>query len=414
MTNPDSGRSRDTAIQQIREKGRGMKKIILKGTFIIYLLIGLEIFIMISPFAAYFYSFYSPAIDYLYNLRHTNWLTEFFLPHFVFIKDPLFQALGIIQMVSFFSGIFIFLYAAIPLYYAKFRRKGVVTKGIYCKIRHPQYLGLGIAGFGLLLYWPRFLVLVLYISMLFVYYLLAKNEENRMINQYGKGYIDYINSVPMFMPKNTGGRLFSFVFGGLKSKTIGISILYVVILLFSIGAALLLRDYSISKIPIVQISNLSLISVLPEKEPEIIKIADIIKKDSRIETFLKELRPDLAYIMPSDFFLMAIITDMERLYPIEFERPAGGNTFIRFLKIFANYTKMQLGFYPDTHNIKRIIFLSAKDDSGMSLKGGSIFSHGSRRFPLFHVDMDIEREEIISIEELKPRHKWGKIPMPIF
>lgn len=391
-----------------------MKGFLLKGAFVAYLLIGLEIFIMISPFAAYFYSFYNPVLNYLYNSRYGNWLTEFFLPHFVFADDVLIRLLGIIQLVTFFSGMFLFLYAAIPLYYTRFRRKGVVTKGIYSKIRHPQYLGLAVAGFGLLLYWPRFLILILYISMLFVYYLLAKNEEHRMINKHGKGYIDYMNNVPMFLPKNIGGRLYSLVFKGFKSKITGIVVLYVLVFGISVLFALMLRSYSINKIPTVEINGFTLISVFPSQESDIIRSFDTIKKDDRLKEIFKKYKSDLVYIMPSDFFLMAIVTDMERLYPIEFERPSGGNAFFRFFKIFINYTKMQLGFYPEDHDLRRLIFLSVKDKEGLPLKGKSIFSFGSRRFPLLHVDMDIKRAEILSVKELKPKHKWGDAPMPLF
>jgi protein-S-isoprenylcysteine O-methyltransferase Ste14 len=369
---------------------------------------------MISPFAAYFYSFYSPIIDYLYNSRYTNWMTEFFLPHFVFFKNPLMQIVGIIQMLTFFSGIFLFLYAAIPLYWAKFRRKGIVTRGIYYKLRHPQYLGLGIAGFGLLLYWPRFLILILYVSMLFVYYLLARNEEQRMINQYGESYQEYMKRVPMFLPKNIGGKIYTSLLGSIGSKTIGIIILYFSILCLSIGLAFTLRSFSINKVPFIQMDGFSIISVLPEQKADVIQMFDLLKRDDRLKNLLTDKRPNLAYIMPSDFFLMAIVTDMERLYPIEFERPRGGNTLIRFVKIFLNYTKMQLGIYEDSHGLRRIIFISVKDRDGKVLEGKSIFSPGSRRFPLFLIDFDMDKKEIISIQELKPRHKWGDTPMPIF
>lgn len=391
-----------------------MKKFLLKSTFVIYLLIGLEIFIMISPFAAYFYSFYGPVIDYLYKSRYANWLTEFFLPHFVFIKDPFLQVIGFIQMFTFFFGIFLFFYAAIPLYYGKFRRKGIVTKGIYCKVRHPQYLGLGIAGFGLLLYWPRFLILFLYISMLFVYYLLAKNEEQRMINQYGKGYIEYMKNVPMFMPKNIGGKIYSFFFKSNKSKAVKILILYILTLIISVGFAFALRSISINKIPIIKIGDLSLISVLPDQKKNILKILEITENNSSVRNLINKNRPELVYIMPSDFFLMAIVTDMERLYPVEFERPTGGNVLTRFFKIFINYTKMQMGIYQDIHDLRRIIFVSVKDSKGESLLNRAIFSIGSRRYPLFQVDMDLATGDVISIKELKPRHKWGDTPMPIF
>lgn len=157
-----------------------------------------------------------------------------------------------------------------------------------------------------------------------------------------------------------------------------------------------------------------MISVLPDQKDNILKIFETIKKDSNIKDLIKKNRPELVYIMPSDFFLMAIITDMERLYPIEFERPAGSNVLIRFLKIFINYTKMQIGIYQDIHDLRRIIFVSVKDFKGESLLNRSIFSLGSKRYPLFQVDMNLATGEVISVKELKPRHKWGDAPMPIF
>ena len=112
---------------------------------------------MISPFAAYFYSFCSPVLNLMHSYRYTGWLTEFFLPLFVFFDNFFMKAMGVIQITPIFVGISLFLYAAIPLYYYKITNRGVVTGGIYKRMRHLQYLDFGIAGFGPLLYWPRFL-----------------------------------------------------------------------------------------------------------------------------------------------------------------------------------------------------------------------------------------------------------------
>ncbi len=391
-----------------------MKKILLKGSFLFYLLIGLEIFIMISPFATYFYSSYSSIINFLYASRYTSWMTEFFLPHFVFIDNPAMKFIGMLQLLTFFSGLTLFLYAAIPLYYSKFMKKGIVTKGIYYRIRHPQYLGLGIAGFGLLLYWPRFIILLTYSTMLFVYYLLARNEEQRMINKYGKGYKDYMVSVPMFLPENMGGKLFNLVLGNLKSKTLAIAMLYLLVVLASTGAALLLRDYSTGVIHMKKIDGLSVISVLPADINKLENTIKLVLKREEVRKMIDEKKADLAYIMPSDFFLMAILTDLERLYPIEFEKPSGGNTVTRFFRIFIGYTKMQMGIYPEGHNLKRIIFISVRDRDGNYAGGESIFSLDVKRYPAFHMDVDDENDRIISVKELKPRHKWGDVPMPVF
>ncbi|KAB2832745.1 MAG: hypothetical protein F9K51_04595, partial [Candidatus Dadabacteria bacterium] len=144
-----------------------MKRLLLQGSCLVYLLTGLEIFIMISPFAAYFYSLYSPLMNMLHATPWTDWSTEFFLPHFVFPDSLFLKLVGTIQVLSLCAGVVLFLSAAVPLYLSKFIRRGVVKGGLYRHVRHPQYLGLGIAGFGLLLYWPRFLILITYLTMLF-------------------------------------------------------------------------------------------------------------------------------------------------------------------------------------------------------------------------------------------------------
>jgi len=105
---------------------------------------------------------------------------------------------------------------------------------------------------------------------------------------------------------------------------------------------------------------------------------------------------------------------MERLFPDDFEKPVESNSIIRFFKISINYTKMQLGFSFDEHALRRIIFLSVRNDKGEPLKGRNLFSFGANRFPVFYVDINTESREVISIKDLKPRHKWGESPMPMF
>ncbi len=391
-----------------------MKRLLLKGSFIAYLLIGLEIFIMISPFAAYFYSFYSPIVNFLYASSYTGWLTEFFLPHFVFLDDPIIKLIGVIQVLTFFPGLFLFFYAAIPLYYWKFAKKGVVTKGFYCYIRHPQYLGLAMAGLGMLLYWPRFLILLTYVTMLFVYYLLSKNEEQRMLNKYGDSYKEYMDSVPMFLPGNIGGKFAHLFFKQVKAKPSFIALLYLFVILTTTGLAFLLRGYSTAAIPVGKVDNMAVVYVFPADKQEIADTMRLALSEDYVKKRAEESGATLAYIMPSDFFLMAILTDMERLYPPEFDKPLGGSTVKRFFKIFISYTKMQIGIIPEGHTLKRIIFLAVKDRDGKPLRGRPVFSFGARRYPVFHIDIDSGTDSIIAIEDLKPRHKWGDSPMPIF
>ncbi|NIQ92918.1 MAG: hypothetical protein GWO11_00935, partial [Desulfuromonadales bacterium] len=58
-------------------------------TALAYVLIALEVLFMITPFALYFYGVYGPVLEFLSARPATAWMVEFFLPHMVFVDDPL-------------------------------------------------------------------------------------------------------------------------------------------------------------------------------------------------------------------------------------------------------------------------------------------------------------------------------------
>lgn len=82
-------------------------------------------------------------------------------------------------------------------YLIKIFNPHVVTKGLYRIIRHPQYSGLSVCGIGMAILWPRFITLLMLAMMISLYYFLAKDEERRMINQYGENYKDYMSKTGM-------------------------------------------------------------------------------------------------------------------------------------------------------------------------------------------------------------------------
>src|SRR3990172_8997276 len=188
------------------------------AVFLFYLAVGLEVIIMVTPFTVYFYSLYAPVLNRLEANPSTAWLTAFFLPHISYTGDPILTALAYLGPTLFGVGLVSFFICASQVYSAKLLRRGVVSQGLYAWIRHPQYLGLGVAGLGLLLYWPRFIILVLYLTMLFVYYLLARNEEWRMEKKFGDAYRNYKSRISMFLPGEPGGKIFAWATGGSRRK----------------------------------------------------------------------------------------------------------------------------------------------------------------------------------------------------
>jgi len=100
-----------------------------------------------------------------------------------------------------FTGIGIFMEGWRQVHKAR-RENRLVTTGLYALVRHPQYTGLFIALFGEgVVHWPTIFSVALFPVIVVVYYWLAKREEHKVLDQFGKEYRRYRNRVPMFVPR---------------------------------------------------------------------------------------------------------------------------------------------------------------------------------------------------------------------
>ena len=212
---------------------------------LIYAISALEMIIMISPAAAFFYgSFYTPVFSALEANALTAWLPQFFLPHLAHTQWPAFRLLSIIGALLTLTGLLAFFWCAVQLYYGKFVRKQLVSGGLYGRVRHPQYLTLAVAGAGLLLLWPRFYILVTYLLMLGLYYMLARHEEELVRRRYGGPAERYMASGPMINPfasKRPGATWQPPT----RGRALGIWALTVIL---TLGAAFGLRALAVSQL----------------------------------------------------------------------------------------------------------------------------------------------------------------------
>jgi len=237
-----------------------LKSFARAAAFLVYLAITLEMLFMVAPFALYYYSFYSPLLSGPSGLKAIAWLPAFFLPH---LSTEILPSLG---GVIFLLGLVGFFLSAFQLYYTKFRRRGVVRGLFYKRIRHPQYLSLGVAGLGLLVVWPRFILLLAYINMLWFYYLLARSEERRIEARYGQAYREQVQRTSMFLPGEPGGRLVRRLFGWIHGHPARLLVVYGISLAGAIGAAFVLRGLAFSvtthlSLPDQRIAAVSFLSV---------------------------------------------------------------------------------------------------------------------------------------------------------
>ena len=400
------------------------QRLLLLGTILAYCLIGIEIIIMISPFALYFYSVYAPFLQVLSASPLTSWTTEFFLPHMVFLDDPLILGISYLQ-VLLVVGLVLFCTAAIPLYWGRFTGRGVVTFSFYSRIRHPQYLFLALSGFGLLLYWPRFIILILYITMLYVYYLLARNEEWRMQREAPGTYERYMARIPMFLPGEPGGRIFSALFGWLRPKWLAIAVSYPLLLALAVLLAMGIRNYAVSRLPLVRAEEgLTLVPVFQRPAEEVRELyRQVLAADGVGAALAEHGAVNLAYVMPGDFFLTALVTDEDRHFSdeivqrfpevLEWHQHKFKGGFGRFFKIFYNFIGTLGGIETD-YDVDRFIFVSVTDRAGGPVAPDRLFGLGLQRTPALLVDYDHATGKVVAMVRTTGGHKWGTIPMPTF
>lgn len=172
------------------------------SAWVLYTLIVLEILFMVSPFAAYYYSIYATPLNALQEMQQTAWLTMYILPHFSYSDSWLANGLIIISWPLILFGVVLFVLGFCQIYWSKFTGKGAVALGLYKFIRHPQYVALAIIGLGTSLYWSRFIVVIAFVSMLCIYYFLARVEEGICLKKFGDSYRDYMQRTGMFLPRS--------------------------------------------------------------------------------------------------------------------------------------------------------------------------------------------------------------------
>ncbi|MHA2164903.1 MAG: methyltransferase family protein [Candidatus Hodarchaeales archaeon] len=81
------------------------------------------------------------------------------------------------------------------------RPERVITKGVYTRVRHPQYLGALLAHLAISILLSALYSLLLTPLIVIYLYLIARKEETELIREFGSDYEEYRAKVPMLIPK---------------------------------------------------------------------------------------------------------------------------------------------------------------------------------------------------------------------
>ena len=393
-------------------------KAVLSSAIVLYFITALEVLIMISPFAGFFYSVFNPFLLETAKYLATRWLSAFYLPHMILPQDWFLQFVRVSGSVMFVLGTAIFLVCAIQIYAAKFTRKGAVLAGFYSIIRHPQYLALCMAGLGLAILWPRFLTIVLWLIMIFVYYALAKDEDRRMLKAHKETYDSYMKKTGMFLPKEVE-KLLS------PSSRVGQAAIAFGLVVFFLGGAFLLRAYTINTLTLwTKAQNVAGISILPEdgfkmdhRMSDILALPDVHKR-------IQDNKHYLVYFIPRDYIMQGMIADTGGKWKLYEQHHSISMItdwiFHPFRHLREGHHAMHSGMHLQHQNdsemgggvVRRLIFLSIEDVKVNS--PADLFSINALRVPQFMVDVDVHNLKLIDFKDLPHGSGWGTVPTPTF
>ena len=278
----------------------------LWASWVFYGLVAFEFFYMASPFAAYLYAVYGPGLDWLQASGPTSWIIQFFMPHLVEeTRSPLVDAHEAVGRVLLYGGLAGFAIGVIQVYRAKLRREDAVMGGLYRHIRHPQYLSLIVASIGMLLVWPRYLVLILTVTVIFIYIALAKVEEGICLRQF-PGYADYMRRTGMFLPMAFGLNL-SLPFGDSPLKRfVGWGLTYVIVLCLALLAAFGLRLHSMDALHKYRLEEGVYLSVVDMADEDLAAVAEIASSATEAQAALSGKGNLLNYVVPRDMYISEI------------------------------------------------------------------------------------------------------------
>jgi protein-S-isoprenylcysteine O-methyltransferase Ste14 len=410
-----------------------------QGSILVFVIMGLEVMIMISPFAFFFYSVFSPVFNVLDQHPATAWLTAFFLPHMILPPTLVLRIVRVTGSVLFVAGAVAFLICALQVYLGKIFKWGIAQRGAYRVIRHPQYLALAFWGVGMVILWPRFVVLVSLSIMLVLYYYLARDEERRMLAKYGESYATYMSSTGMFLPRFLE-RLVPGRVHVLANKRWWHVAFPIFTLVFVVGAGFVSREITVSSLPFETADNISLLSMLPEDQA----IGGVLARDIVAEhsdsalAFLKPDRSYLGYVMPPDYIMQGMIANTGSQYHLFKQHNTIALITDWVLNPFEHLRRSPMAHMAQMHGVdpavarrhhcplglddatldcsscpyRRVIIVEVDGKAGEQLSGKATLSVGAARVPVAYLDINTTTGEILNSKRVEAVTAWAGIPTP--
>ena len=380
------------------------KKVTKSAVWFAYIVILFEMIYMSTPFAVFFYSVYGMPLKSFNESGSTAWLVQNIFPHFTQTESLLINTLLYISWPLMGIGLALFIIAFVQVYWAKFRKKGAVVGGMYRFIRHPQYAAWAIFGLGMAIFWSRMIVVITYVSMLFVYYVLAKREEQECLEKYGEPYRAYLQRTGRFLPKFSTFRQHNprsiLPRNGLK-RTAALIGVYIITIGCTIGLGLGLRSYSLSQISSISETNSAAISTTPMAPEQMRAILSIATNNKAVMGELQSMidtsrTQQLVYIVPEEWQIS------------ELSMEEGGEHSHEHVFNPTNHGN------PMDFDRSRYKVLFSKAVVDRAVAGKAIISKTRFQKPLLLVKVNMNYKRVTEIAMPPVQGKYADIPVPLF
>jgi protein-S-isoprenylcysteine O-methyltransferase Ste14 len=410
------------------------KNIIAQGGILVFFIMAFEVMIMISPFAFFFYSVFNPIFHWLDVYPMTRWLTHFFLPHMILPPTLPLKIIRVLGSVLFVFGCTTFIICALQVYMGKIFKWGIANRGIYRIVRHPQYSSLGIWGVGMTILWPRFIVLVTLSIMFVLYYFLAKDEERRMVEQYGDSYREYMRNTGMFFPTLWGNKsIVPVTIHPFNPKNI-LALLSVVVVV--VGTGFVCRFVTLNSLQLESKDNVTLVSIMPEDNEREPAVLNAIEHDGI--TFLNKDKDYLGYEMPVDYIMQGMIANTGTEHHLYKQHHTVGLIIDWVLHPFAHLRRSPAAHMAKMRHVdpamarrhhcplgindqnmdcstcvyRRVVFVEIDNPAKKHISGKALFAFNTKRIPVGFIDIDTKTGEIINKKRVDSKTAWIDVPTP--
>lgn len=356
-----------------------------------YALIAFEFFYMASPFGVYFYAVYGPGLDWLEGAGSTRWIIQFFLPHLVEeTRSFPVNVHATIGMALFSTGLAGFALGVVQIYRAKLRQDDAVMGGLYRFIRHPQYLALIISSIGMVLIWPRFLVVLGTVTVIFVYIALAKAEEGICLRQY-PGYGAYMKRTGMFLPAWIEPKISGY-FG--KSRWVQFAswaLIYCVVTGASLALAYGMRLHAMNSLYTLKTEEGVFLSVAEISDADLAALADIARASPDVAAAIAGQEHLIGYVLPENMYVSEIPMYLPPGEAFGHDVPSNSAP----------------GHY-------KIIFTSALFGPDGLPKGGDILWHAVNKTPLLEARVDLAKAAVTAVLAPPETPYYDNRQVPLF